>query len=162
MHACIFPCGLYLGLLTKQTAPAAAAAAFAHICCALLLQPGSYLLANTVPAGTAFSHWECYNVTSGVATAPVNSTNVTLAVATSWTCIATFTMLPQPKLALLSRFVGANYTGPTGNLTATGPSNCTEAPSTAVGGTTNVTAPGAGLCNTNGTMLVRGLMLWLV
>jgi hypothetical protein len=132
----------------------------------VLLQVGTYTLSNTVPAPTAFSHWECYNITSGSAVGPVNATNITLAVANSWTCIATFVMLPQPKLALLSRFVGANYTGPTANLTATGPSNCTEAPSTAVSGTTNVTAPGSGLCNSNGTMLVSvvtpGLNLFML
>jgi hypothetical protein len=136
-------------------ADSAIAAAAAAAATAALLQPGTYQLTNTVPAPTSFSHWECYNTTSGVATTPINSTNITLAVGTSWTCVATFVMLPQPKLALLSRYVGANYTGPTANLTATGPSNCTEAPSTALGGAANVTAPGAGLCNSNGTLLVR-------
>jgi hypothetical protein len=64
-------------------------------------------------------------------------------------------VLPQPKLALLSRCVGANNTGETANLTATGPSSCTEAPSTAVGGAVNLATPDSGLCNGNGTVLVR-------
>jgi hypothetical protein len=120
-----------------------------------LLQAGNYTLSNTVPAGATISHWECYNITSGTPGAPLNTTSISLALGTSWTCVAVFVLQPHPRLALLSRYVGGNCTGPTANLTAAGPSNCTEAPSTAVGSSTNITAPGNGLCNTNGTVLVR-------
>jgi hypothetical protein len=64
---------------------------------------------------------------------------------------------PNPKLALLSQYPAAYpTTGPTANLTATGPggvnASCVEAPSERLTGIINVTAPGTGLCFGNGTV----------
>jgi hypothetical protein len=131
-------------------------------CCLLLLllllffQAGNYTLTNTVPSGTNFSHWECYNTTSGTASPPVNGSSISLAPATSFTCVAVFIVLPpQPRLALLSNFLGtSNYTGTPANLNATGPAVCVEAPAARLGGNITITNPLDGLCNGNGNMPV--------
>jgi hypothetical protein len=128
-------------------------------CCLLhcYIQAGNYTLTNTVPAGTNFSHWECYNTTSGTASPATNGSTISIAPATRFTCVAVFIVLPPlPRLALLSKYLGtSNYTGPAANLNATGPSVCVEAPSVSLGGNVTITNPLEGLCNVNGTMQVR-------
>jgi hypothetical protein len=126
------------------------------------LQPGNYNLTHTVPAGTTFSHWDCYNTTNGTASAPANGSSVTLHPATSFTCVAVFTVLPaHAKLALLSTYLGVtSYTGVAANLTAIGPAVCIQAPSKQLGGNVTVTNPLEGLCNGNGTMLVSARWCW--
>jgi hypothetical protein len=63
--------------------------------------------------------------------------------------------LQQPRLALLSNYVGGALTGATANLTATGPSTCSQAPSQRINATVTVANPGPGLCGGNGTVTVR-------
>lgn len=124
------------------------------------VQTGTYTLGQTPPAGVTFSHWECYNVTNGTASAPVNGSSITLPLANTFTCVAVYVVTivpPNPRLALLSQYPTAYpATGPTANLTATGPgganASCTEAPSQKLSGSINVTAPGDGFCFGNGTV----------
>lgn len=125
-------------------------------CCSSRWQAGNYTLTNTVPTGTNFSHWECYNTTSGTASPAVNGSSLSLTPAKSFTCVAVFIVLPaQPRLALLSNYLGtANYTGTAANLNATGPAVCVEAPSSKLGGNNTITNPQDGLCNGNGNMQV--------
>jgi hypothetical protein len=124
------------------------------------MQTGTYILGQTSPVGTAFSHWECYNVTNGTASQPMNGSSITVPLASSLTCVAVYTVmnvLPNPKLALLSQYPAAYpATGATANLTAAGTgavtASCVEAPSQRSYGFMNVTAPGAGFCFEHGTV----------
>jgi hypothetical protein len=117
------------------------------------LQAGTYTLNHSVPGGTSFSHWECYNTTSGIASPAINGSSISLAAATSFSCVAVFGVMP--RLALLSNYLGtSNYTGPASNLNATGPSTCVQAPSKQLEGSITNTNPLIGLCNGSGTMQV--------
>lgn len=111
---------------------------------------GIYNLTQTAPLGATFDHWECWNTSTGSAIGPLNGSTVSLTRNTSFTCVAVYNVLAPPRLALLSSFPAAvNYTGPTANLTATGPNNssCIVAPSQRLGGNITISSPGAGSCS---------------
>ncbi|KAF6262366.1 hypothetical protein COO60DRAFT_1636040 [Scenedesmus sp. NREL 46B-D3] len=115
--------------------------------------PGTYQLdEGTAPAGTEFVRWECYDITSGTQGPPLAigaDFRLTLGGNTSVTCVAVFSLLPAPKLALISQFP-TGYTGPSANLSARAPAIsavCIKlfSPQLGVDGVT-VTQPGPGNC----------------
>ncbi|WIA38755.1 hypothetical protein OEZ86_002048 [Tetradesmus obliquus] len=125
-----------------------------------LMEPGNYQLNQSAALGTIFQRWECFDITSGFVQGGTPGNNVVLTGAMSMTCVAVYSLpapAPKlPKLALISQFP-AGYNGPGANLTATitpgGQTTCIKllSPQLNKNGTT-LTAPGEGLCNTNGTM----------
>jgi hypothetical protein len=119
-----------------------------------VVPPGTYTLAQSAPKGTEFERWDCYDISSGNATNPQDVDDITLENSDAVTCVAVYSLIIQPQLALTSQFPDG-YNGPTANLTAVAPNvdNCTKAPSPHVGqnGVT-VVQPGPGRCNEDGSM----------
>jgi hypothetical protein len=124
------------------------------------------LLLQIPPPGIVFDRWECFYVTmvnitnstvvtnSTLGTLPVPLTGgigFTLGPNDVITCVAVY-RFDLPRLALLSDYFPANYTGLTAVLGAAGqpPTNdsCPAVPSQRLNATGNVTVfnPGAGFC----------------
>jgi hypothetical protein len=58
---------------------------------------GTYTLTQTLPVGLEFSHWECYDVTSGKPVRPTNTSSVSLTDGEKATCVAVYLMAQNPR-----------------------------------------------------------------
>lgn len=135
------------------------------------LPTGNWLLFEGVaPSGTAFDHWECYNTTGGTSDGPMFVEELTMVPDTSYTCVAVYTLLDLPKLAIMSRFQ-SDYTGPTANLAANrtnpsvtyavaGPDSCSKPTSSRLNSTVagvfiTVVTPGRARCGIGNNGIVQ-------